>query len=221
MKKNPLAAEISLIGDKDNPGFFLGRVDFRVLHEDTGLIAGALIGGDGQRIGKVEIDGFPLSSIHQPRRQGRPRSDEKKMAVTLAWALKCNELAGKRTEADNQTASLFDYSEGKKVRDIRTEVAKANGVDFDRDVLFLTDSTINDDLVCSMLVESLVISESPPGQLEIQARRVTVWAEGFGAKVRWADWLRITAASFEKKEGFDCFATGSGPKIISIIRPGL
>jgi len=221
MKKNTLAAEISFIGEKDSPDLFLGRVDFQVLHQDTGLIAGALIGGDGQRIGKVEIDGFPLSSIHQPRKQGRPRSDEKKLAVTLAWALKCSELAGKRTEADNQTALLFDYSEGKKVRDIRTEVAKANGVDFDRDVLFITDSTINDGMVCSMLVESLVIGESPLGQLEIQARRVTVWADGFGEKVRRADCLRITAASFVKREGYKHLATGSGPKIISLIRPGL
>ena len=109
MKKNPLAAEISLIGEGGEPDIFIGRADFRVLHQESGLIAGALLDRAGNRIGKVEIDGFPLGDFPPPKGAGRPAAVDKHLAVLLAWALKCAELGGKMGEADNQTAFNFDY----------------------------------------------------------------------------------------------------------------
>jgi hypothetical protein len=63
LKKSSLAAEISMIGEGGAPDVFLGCVDFKILDADSGLIAGALRGAGGQRVGMVTIDGFPLGEV--------------------------------------------------------------------------------------------------------------------------------------------------------------
>ncbi len=142
-KKNPLAAELSAIGQAGAPDHFLGSVDFKLLHREgqVGLISGAWLNPAGQLIGQLSISGFPLGAL-RCEGPGRPRADEKRLAVLLAWALKCAELGGKMGEADEQTAALFKYSAGDKVRKIRNPLAKKIGLDLNKDALWITGSSI-------------------------------------------------------------------------------
>ena len=222
IKKNPLAAEISMIGEGGAPDVFLGHADFKILDADSGLIAGALRGADGRRVGMVTIDGFPLGELAAAKGPGRPRADEKHMAVLLAWALKCAELGGKMGEADSQTADQFNYSSGDKIRKIRNPLAVKIGLDLDKDALYIIDDSAasSGPPVCSVLIEKPTIYETPGGGLEILGAKAVAWAEGMGERVSCLPATRICTDKAEPGEGFAEWKARGGPKIISIIRPG-
>lgn len=211
-----------MIGESGTPDVFLGHVDFKILDRDSGLIAGALRGASGQRVGMVTIDGFPLGKVAQAKGPGRPKADEKHLAVLLAWALKCAELGGKKGEADDQTAALFWYSSGDKIRKIRNPLAAKIGLDPDNDLLSIIDDSAGGEgpPVCSILIEKPTIYELPGGGLEILGASAVAWADGMGARVSRLPAMRIVMDKSEPGEGWAEFKARKGPKIISIIRPG-
>jgi hypothetical protein len=221
-KKNPLAAEISMIGERGAPDVLLGRVDFKILDAASGLIAGALRGTTGQRVGMVTIDGFPLGEVATAKGPGRPPADEKHLAVLLAWALKCAELGGKMGEADDQTAALFDYSGGDKIRKIRNPLAAKIGLDLDKDTLYIIDDSAADEgpPVCSILIEKPTIYETPGSGLEILGAKAIAWGAEMCAHVKCLPAVRIVIDIAEPGDGLAAWKARRGPKIISIIRPG-
>lgn len=222
VKKNPLAGALSRIGEGGAPDLFLGNVDFKILDADSGLIASALRDAAGKRVGMVTIDGFPLGELAAAKGPGRPRADEKKLAVLLAWALKCAELGGKMGEADSQIAAQFDYSGGDKIRKIRNPLAAKIGLDLDKDALYITDDSAaaGGAPVCSILIEKPTIYETPSGGLEILGATAIAWAEGMGGHVTRLPAVRIVADEVEPGDGWGAWKARKGPKIISIIRPG-
>ena len=229
-KKNPLAAEISLIGEGGSPEIFIGLADFRVLHQESGLIAGPLLDRAGKRIGKVEIDGFPLGELSIPKGAGRPPADDKHLAVLLAWAQKVGELGGERKAgaADEETAKRFTYltKDGdaniKTVRDIRVKQAKKLGIDLDRDTAYVINNAASGKgpPACSIFIEKPTIYETLGGGLEILGAKAIAWAQEMGARVERLPGIRITINEFQPGEEMSAWKSSRGPKIISIIRPG-
>lgn len=213
-----------MIGEGGAPDVLLGCVDFKVLDAASGLIAGALRGAAGQRVGMVTIDGFPLGKVATARSPGRPRGDEKKLAVMLAWALKRAELGGKMGEADEQIAktAIFDYSAGDKIRKIRNSLAKTIGLDLDKDTVHIIDNSEAGEgpPVCSILIEKPTIYETDGGGLEILGASAIAWAAEMGAHVKRLPAVRLVIEEFEQGDGLAAWKARRGPKIISIIRPG-
>jgi len=221
-KKNPLAGELSMIKEGGAPDLFMGHVDFKILDADSGLIASALRGAAGQRVGMVTIDGFPLGEVATAKGPGRPPANEKHLAVLLAWALKCAELGGKMGEADDQTAALFEYSGGDKIRKIRNPLAAKIGLDLDKDTVNIIDDSGASEgpPVCSILIEKPTIYEMPGGGLEILGAKVIAWTAGMGEQVKRLPAMRIVMDKAEPGDGLAALKARKGPKIISIIRPG-
>jgi hypothetical protein len=222
-KKSPLAAEISQIGQAGAPDHFLGSVDFKILHREgqAGLISGALLSRDGQLIGKVSISGFPLGALPDAKGPGRPRADEKHLAVLLAWALKCAELGGKMGESDEQTAALFKYSAGDKVRKIRNPLAAKIGLDLDKDALWITDNSNSGEgaPACSVLIEKPTFYQTQSGAVEIVGL-ADIWADGWGERVAKRRVIKFEIDEISPSLEFEALKERGGPKIISIIRPG-
>lgn len=223
-KKNPLAAEISLIGQAGAPDHFLGSVDFKILHREgqTGLISGALLNKAGRRIGQVSIDGFPLGAVPDTKGPGRPRADEKHLAVLLAWALQCAENKGKAGLSDDQTATLFNYSGGDKIRKIRNPLAAKIKLDLEKDAHCIIDDSTGGEgpPTCSILIEKPSVYEMPDGGLEILGVKAIAWERGMGARIASLPAVRIALGEFEPGDGLAELKARRGPKIISIIRPG-
>lgn len=221
-KPNPLEASIALIGKPGEPDIPIGKVPFHVLHVDgnRAFLAGVLLDHSGQRIGKVEIEGFPAGDLPLSKPVGAPRKDEKRLAVFLAWALKSAELGGKKGEADDQTASLFDYSEGKKVRDIRNPLAAKIGLDLDKDALYIIDSSDKEHPPpLSVMIEKPTVFATEAGGFEILGLGVG-WTAGMGERVSAPRAFQITVE--QPAPGFDLaeWKTRGGPIIISVFRPG-
>ncbi len=211
-----------MIGGGGEPDVFLGNVDFKIVDRESGWIAGVLLNAAGQRAGKISIEGFPLGGLALSKSPGRPSSHDKHLAVLLAWSMKCAELGGKKSEADDQTASLFKYSGGDKVRKIRNPLAKKIGLDLDKGALYVTDQSTAGEgpPVCSILIEKPSICETQQWGLEIQAASATVWAAEMGEHVKRLPAVRIVIDKFEPAESLAAWKAQRGPKIISIIRPG-
>lgn len=219
-----------MIGERGAPDVLLGRVDFKILDAASGLIAGALRGTTGQRVGMVTIDGFPLGEVATAKGPGRPPADEKHLAVLLAWVLQFGELGGKRNagEADRLTAERFSYldSDGKgnakTVRDIRAKLAAKFGLDLDKDAFhIIDDSTAGEGPpVCSILIEKPTIYETPGGGLEVLGVKAIAWDAEMGAHVKCLPATRIVMDIAEPGDGLAALKARKGPKIISIIRPG-
>jgi hypothetical protein len=221
IRKNQLAAALKLVGTDGHPDLLLGHVDFKVLDRETGLIAGALRNEAGQRIGKVEIDGLPFEQLAAVRAPGRPRADEKHMAILLAWAWKCGELGGKMGEADEQIAAMFGYSAADKVRHIRNPLAKKLQIDLEKDRLWIIDDSSpgSGPPNCSVLVQNPAIYERPGGGSEIIGTG-DLWAEGCGPRFIGGLEFRIEHDAAIPGEEVAKLMARKGPKIISIIRSG-
>jgi hypothetical protein len=231
-KKNPLAAELSVKEQEGAPEYFLGSVDFKILHREgqTGLISGALLNKAGRRIGQVSIDGFPLGALPDAKGPGRPPDIDKKLAVLLAWALRRAELGGKRKagEADKATAEMFAYRNGegggnaKTVRDIRAKMAEKFELDLDKDLHCIIDESKAGEgpPVCSILIEKPTIYDIPGGGLEILGARAIAWEYGMRGRVARLPAFRIVIGETEPGDGIADLKARRGPKIISIIRPG-
>ena len=230
-KKNPLAAEISRIGDDGTPNLFIGSVNFKVVDRDSGWIAGVLRDAAGQSLGRVQIFGFPLGEILNAQKgPGRPTAGEKHLAVFLAWALKFGELGGKRKAgaADDEIAKRFAFlAKGgepnrKTVRDIRVKQAKTFGLDLDRGIGHFVDQSSPGEgpPACSILIEKPTIYETPGGGLEILGASAIAWAEEMGAHVARLAAVRLFIEEFEPGGALAAWKAQGGPKIISIIRPG-
>lgn len=211
-----------MIGEGGKPDVFLGSVDFTIVDRESGWIAGVLLNDAGQRAGKVSIEGFPLNGVAFPNSPGRPSSHKKHLAVLLAWSMKCAELGGKMGEADDQTASLFKYSGGDKVRKIRNPLAKKIGLDLDKGTLYITDESKAGDgpPACSMLIDKPTIYQTQQGGLEILAASAIAWSVEMGEHVERLPCVRIVIDKFEPAENLAAWKAQGGPKIISIIRPG-
>lgn len=211
-----------MIGEGGEPDVFLGCVDFKIVDKESGWIAGVLLNAAGQRVGKVSIDGLPLHQFEVTKGPGRPSAKDKHLAVLLAWALKCAELGGKMGEADNQTATLFKYSDGDKIRKIRNPLAAKIGLDLDKDAAHITENSADCDgpPVCSILIEKPTIYETNSGGLEILGASAIAWAAEMGERVKRLPAVRIVIEDFEPMDDAVEWKARKGPKIISIIRPG-
>jgi hypothetical protein len=125
-------------------------------------------------------------------------------------------------EADDQTAALFKYSEGDKIRKIRNPLAAKIGLDLDKDTLHVIDYSAAGEgpPVCSILIERPTIYETPSGGLEILGAKAIAWDAGMGASVKCLPAMRIVMDKAEPSDGMAAWKARKGPKIISIIRPG-
>lgn len=211
-----------MIGEGGTPDLLLGSVDFKIVDRESGWVAGVLRNAAGQNVGKVNIEGFPLGGVALPKSPGRPSADEKHLTVLLAWSMKCAELGGKKGEADGQTASLFKYSGGDKVRKIRNPLAKKIGLDLDKGVLYITTQSKAGDgpPVCSILIEKPTIYEISGGVLEVLGVSAIAWSAEMGERVTRLTAVRIVTDEFGLVEDLAAWKAEGGPKIISIIRPG-
>lgn len=210
-----------MIGEGE-PDLLLGSVDFKIVDRESGWIAGVVLNTAGQRAGKINFDGFPLDGLALSKSPGRPSSYDKHLAVLLAWSMKCAELGGKKSEADDQTASLFKYSGADKVRKIRNPLAKKIGLDLDKGALYITDESKAGEgpPVCSILIEKPTIYETKQRGLEILAASAIAWAAEMGEHVKRLPCISIVIDKFEPAESLAAWKSQRGPKIISIIRPG-
>lgn len=206
-----------MIGADGEAELFLGYTDFKIVDHETGWIAGALRDDAGKRIGKVEIDGFPLEQIGGAKRPGRPAADEKHLAVLLAWALKYWELGGKRGEADDQVAAAFDYSGREKIRNIRNKLAKELGLDLDNGLFQIAGDPdpANSPPNCSVLIQKPTAYQTPAGGAQILGIG-SIWTEGSGYSVAHDHAVEILTPSNKVLE----LIVNGGPIIISVIRPG-
>lgn len=216
MKKNPLAATFEELG-ADGSANHVGTVDFKVLHAPSGLISGALLSPEGVLLGQVSITGVDLAAF-EPKKVGRPRADEKRLAVLLAWALKYCELGDKRTEADNQAAQFFNYSEGKKVRDIRRDLSKKLGLDVECGI-----ASINDDSSAGPPPCSVLIRRPTYYQIDDKSEIVGIgdlWTASFGCRVESGKAFKVEIPNVEDSDAFAKLKQSGGPIIISVLRPG-
>jgi len=220
-RKNQLAAAISIIGENGAPDIYLGDVNFKIVDRKYGWIAGVIKNQTGERIGKCEIEGIDLGQFSLSKSPGRPASDDKHLAVLLAWAQICNELGGKRGEADNQTAKLFGYSDGKKVMDIRQRLAKQHGIDFDNCMFVIPENSPQESgsPPCSILISKPTFYKQEEQGLEILGVG-TFWLKSWSAQVAKGRCVRLELPDFESTDEFDSWKAKGGPIIISIIRPG-
>jgi hypothetical protein len=115
----PLAAQVSLIGEKGHPELHLGETTLHPTHQDAHSVwlAGVLI-HDGKPIATLNLNAIPLHIFPSSPSPGRPLETAKHKAVFLSWVINF-EREGKVGLADEATRKRFDYSEPKKVRDIR------------------------------------------------------------------------------------------------------
>ena len=227
---DPLRFAVSRIGENGAPNTPAGTIDFKVLHRkgNRALIAGAWLNPEGEHVTVVTINGFLLSDGDLKPGPGRPRSDEKHLAVFLAWAMKLGELRGKREEADRQVADSFGYSEGKKVRDLRKHDALAKkfsalGLDCGSSMLWVEDRSADGPPQCSLLIPKPTIYSTPSGGFEILGKTAVAWEPGMGPRVRVLSGVRLEADRFEQTPGGDSLdeaINNRRPLIISIIRPG-
>lgn len=225
--KNPLAAEISLIGNPDSQDIRLGQTVFSVLHKKDGLalIAGALLNDAGEKIGMVSIDGFPLNDLPSVKSPGRPPAIEKRMAIFLAWALKAAEFGGKFGEADQQIVDSKWFksgcSEAGKVRKVRNVIAKKIGIDLDVDVLYVSNTECSDETPppCSVLIEKPTFYLKKSGGLEILGIGYG-WVIGMGERVISKRAFKFSVEQVEKTVDFEAWKKKGRPIIISIFQPG-
>lgn len=115
----PLAAQVSLIGEKGNPELHLGETTLHATHQDADSVwlAGVLV-HDGKPVATLNLNAIPLHIFPSSPPPGRPPETAKHKAVFLSWIINF-EREGKIGLADEATRKRFDYSEPKKVRDIR------------------------------------------------------------------------------------------------------
>lgn len=167
----------------------------------------------------VNVSGVSIDDWPKTRSPGRPSAEEKHLAVLLAWALEAAKLGGKATLADDETAKLFDYSEGKKVRDIRIKLAKSFGIDLDNDALYVTDRTLDGDrLMASVLIARPTYYRIDPKGLEVLGNGIA-WHENLNCQIlRGA--MRVVVPELESTSGIDHIISKKGPIIVSVIRPG-
>lgn len=216
MKTNPLAAVFETLG-ADGAKHRVGTVDFKVLHAPSGLISGALLSPEGVLLGQVSMAGFDLA-VFEHKKVGRPRADEKRLAVLLAWALKCCELGDKRTEADNQTAQFFNYSEGSKVRNIRVPLARDLGLDVKCGIASINDDSSDAPPPCSVLIRRPTYYQS-----EDKAEIVGIgdlWTASLGCSVASGVEVQFEIPNVENSDAFAKMKQSGGPIIISVLRPG-
>jgi hypothetical protein len=220
-KKNPLAVEFYSIGAAGKPDQRLARANLKVLHPESGWVAGPLLNESGQWIAKLEIDGFPQSLLAPETRPGRPRKDEKHLAVLLAWALKCWELGEKRTEADRQIAELFNYSEGGKVRKIRQGLSEEHGINFDQCFVVIRDPRLRRDGLDGPAMSALILEptyrQTSTGGAEIIGAG-TVWQSSFGECVSSNKVIKVDMP--EVDGSFDALKERGGPIILLYFWPG-
>lgn len=115
----PLAAQVSMMGEHGEPDLHLGEVTLHPTLHDAGLVwlSGVLI-HRGRPLATLNINGAPLAAFPTSTPPGRPPATAKHKAVLLSWHINL-EREGKKGRADEITSERFDYSEPKKVRDIR------------------------------------------------------------------------------------------------------
>lgn len=219
-KQNPMEAAISLIGGNGEGEIPIGKTVFHVVHSDEKLawIHGKILNESGAIIGSVSIDGIPLDHLPSAK-AGRPKEEEKHLAVLLAWALNSARFGGKFTVADEKTAEYFNYSESKKIRDIRNRLAKQYGIDLDKHTLHITD-----DKSPTREAEASIFITKPTYYLD-EFSGLLILGKGFA----WHEKLksnvlqgvmRVEVPVIDSSTDIEGLMSNRGPVIISVIRPG-
>ena len=193
------------------------------LHIQDGAVvaSGALLNRDGRSVGVVNISGIPIHQWPQTKPQGRPKSNEKHLAVFLAWCLAANRWNEKYGEADKEVAELFGYSEPGKVRKIRGPVAFNLGIDISKNGKALFH--LRDDCINEAACNAAVLLKNPTWYQKGDGLEVLgdgrVWIEGFGERVA-AGVVKVEAERLTQPVDLDEMNKRRGPVIFTIIRPG-
>lgn len=193
------------------------------LHVQDGLVtaSGALLNQHGRSEGVVNISGIPISQWPQTKPQGRPRREQKHLAVFLAWCLAANRWNEKYGEADREIADLFGYSEPKKIRDIRTSVSKELGIDVTKESKALFH--IKDDGIDEPPFSAAVLIKRPTWYQSGEGFDVlgdgTAWAETFGERIA-AGVMKVEVERLAPTIDLAGMRKREGPVIFTIIRPG-
>ena len=195
------------------------------LHVENGavLAAGALLDSDSKSVGFLNIGGIPLSDWPSTKPVGRPKSDEKHLAVFLAWCLYVHRRGGKRGLADEDAATQFGYSGAEKIRTIRASIAKRFGV------------SLNDDVDHPFFIDMHNTSQAGTRDAVVLIERPTIYRQGVGAEIlgngfAWHDECgeRVMSGAIRCEietieDGFDLegWINKRGPVILTSIRPAL
>lgn len=137
------------------------------LHVANGKVyaASALLDSSGVVVGSLSINGISVAEWPVARRQmGRPKGDEKHMAVFLSWCLALARNGMKRGSADESVKALFRYAttRGKGgVSDIRARVASAIGIDLDKDLLIVKDCSGKGHLEYAVCLKNTTVYHDP------------------------------------------------------------
>lgn len=193
------------------------------VHVEDGAVhaSGALLGHDGRSVGFVNIGGIPISEWPSNKPVGRPKSDEKHLAVFLAWCLYVHRRAGKRGLADDDAAAKFGYSGPEKIRAIRKSVAIRFGV------------PLRDEADHPFFINMNNTAPTAARDAVVLIERPTIYRRGLGAEIlgmgfAWQDGYgdRVLSGAIRCEietieEGFDLveWSNKGGPVILTSIQP--
>lgn len=192
--------------------------------EDGAVIAsGALLGVDGRSVGIVNIGGIPIAEWPSSKPAGRPKSEEKHLAVFLAWCLYVHQRGGKRGLADEDAAEKFGYSGAGKIRAIRKSVAERLGVTLEEGSdhpFFINMNNTSPDAAR----DAVVLIDRPTTYrqglgVEILGKGFA-WHEGCGERVIGGA-IRCEIEVIEAGFDFVGWSKKGGPVILTSIRPAL
>lgn len=189
--------------------------------EDGGVMAAGLLQQpDGRAAGFVNIKGIPHTHWPQTKPTGRPTSEDKHLAVLLAWCLEFSRNGGKRGHADADVMKLFGYSDEKKVRDIRSRQARNHKVDLSADsddMACVIDNTSNQECEAAVLIPRPTWCRVNDG-FEVLGVGYA-WHSGLKSRVL-SGAMRVSVDELEPQLDLDEKNAKGGPVIIAVIRPG-
>ena len=199
--------------------------EYEQIERIAAWFAGTVRNFDGVIIGRANLDGMPLDWLSAPKGPGAPRKDAKRMAIFLAWAIKVSEWKEKFGKADEALVQSRWFKTGisaeEKVRKVRNELARAKGLNLNKDLICIWDSSpenANSPPFAAYL-ERPTFYRNADGSMDILGEAVG-WFPGMGEKVTEPRFIKATIDNFEKERGMDVASAIGGPIILSVYRPG-
>lgn len=174
----PIALAISLIVHPEERKKRLGTMTAHPLHTDANGVttfSGVVLDEAGRNIGQISFNGHGFARRVLPR--GRPRADDKRLAILLTWATEYALRGGGASASDIATADAFDEALGKtdirEVRRARKNYGFTKGQDSDAWMIHVKLDDVDGfsyQIPVSLLISSPAISAGPRDGLTIKGK---------------------------------------------------